>query len=56
MNNHIYLEIMIFFYLLRNPELIKNYKKNFFSEPTVSGIFDITKNFVEEYKDEPTAE
>ncbi|WQJ53294.1 MAG: DnaB-like replicative helicase [Wendovervirus sonii] len=56
MNNHIYLEIMIFFYLLKNPDLIKNYKKSFFTEPTINSIFDITKDFVSEYKDEPTDE
>jgi len=56
MNNNIYLEIMIFFYLLKNPDLIKNYKKSFFTEPTINNIFDITKDFVCEYKDEPTDE
>lgn len=54
--NNIFFEIMAFFYIMKDPNIIKNFNKKFFSEPTIVNIFDIVKDFVEEYKIEPTPE
>ncbi len=54
--NNIFFEIMAFFYIMKNPSMIKNFNKKFFSEPTIVNIFDIVKDFVNDYKQEPTPE
>lgn len=54
--NDVYFQILSFFYIMKNDNLIKNFKSKFFTEPTIAGIFDTVKNFVIEYKTEPTAE
>lgn len=54
--NNIYFEIIAFFYIMKQDIMIKNYKKKFFSEPTIVAIFDIVKDFVIDYKTAPSAE
>ena len=54
--NNLYFEIIAFFYILREPQLIKNFNKRFFTEPTIVQIFDYAQDFVNKYKEEPTAE
>lgn len=54
--NNLYFEILAFFYILRDPSLIKNFNKRFFSEPTIVSIFDYAQDFVNQYKEEPTPE
>lgn len=53
---NVYFEIIAFFYALKHPEIISNFKKEFFSEPTINGIFDNVKEFIKQYNIEPTAE
>ena len=54
--NNLYFEILAFFYILKDPSLIKNFNKRFFSEPTIVSIFDYAQDFVNQYKEEPTPE
>jgi hypothetical protein len=54
--NNLYFEIIAFFYIMREPAMLKNFKKKFFSEPTIVAIFDTVKYFIDEYKTEPTAD
>ena len=54
--NNLYFEILSFFYILKHQELIRNFKKEFYQEPTIKNIFDIVKDFVNQYKVEPTAD
>ena len=54
--NNLYFEILAFFYILKDPSLIKNFNKRFFSEPTIISIFDYAQDFVNQYKEEPTPE
>jgi len=54
--NNLYFEIIAFFYILKDPNLIKNFNKRFFSEPTIVSIFDYAQDFVNQYKEEPTPE
>ena len=54
--NNLYFEILAFFYILKDPNLIKNFNKRFFSEPTIVSIFDYAQDFVNQYKEEPTPE
>lgn len=54
--NNLYFEILAFFYIMKEPNLIKNFKKNFFSEPTIIQIFDYTQDFINQYKVPPTPE
>lgn len=54
--NNLYFEILAFFYILKDPSLIKNFNKRFFSEPTIVSIFDYAQEFVNQYKEEPTPE
>lgn len=53
---NVYFEIIAFFYALKHPEIISNFRKEFFSEPTINGIFDNVKDFIKQYNTEPTAE
>ena len=54
--NNLYFEILAFFYILKDPSLIKNFNKRFFSEPTIVSIFDYAQDFVNQYKEEPSPE
>lgn len=54
--NNLYFEILAFFYILKDPSLIKNFNKRFFTEPTIVAIFDYAQDFVNQYKEEPTPE
>lgn len=54
--NNLYFEIITFFYIMKDVSLIKNFRKNFFSEPTIVNIFDEVKDFVTQYKTEPSVE
>lgn len=54
--NNLYFEILAFFYILKDPSLIKNFNKRFFNEPTIVSIFDYAQDFVNQYKEEPTPE
>ena len=54
--NNLYFEILAFFYILKDPSLIKNFNKRFFTEPTIVSIFDYAQDFVNQYKEEPTPE
>ena len=54
--NNLYFEILSFFYILKHQELIANFKKEFYQEPTIRSIFDIVKDFINQYKVEPTAD
>ena len=54
--NNLYFEIIAFFYIIKQKNIIQNFKKKFFSEPTIVEIFDVVKDFVTEYKVEPTME
>lgn len=53
---NVYFEIIAFFYVLKHPDIIRRFKKEFFTEPTIRNIFDNVKDFVGQYKTEPTAE
>lgn len=54
--NNLYFEILAFFYIIKEPGLMKNFNKRFFTEPTIVTIFDYVQDFVEQYKTAPTAE
>lgn len=54
--NNIYFEIITFFYIMKDPTMIKNFRKKFFTEPTIINVFDFVQEFVGEYKTAPTAE
>lgn len=54
--NNTYFEIIAFFYIMKNDVMIKNFKKHFFSEPTIVAIFDIVQDFILQYKTAPTIE
>lgn len=53
---NLYFEILAFLYVLQHQEIIQNFKKDFFTHPTIIAIFDIAKTFVINYKVEPTCE
>lgn len=54
--NNIYFEIIAFFYILKHPEYIGSFKREFFTEPTIYNIFNNVKDFINEYHTEPTSE
>lgn len=49
-----FLEQIIFFYILKHPELIVSFKGSFFSSKVLQTVFNIVKSFVLEYKTEPS--
>lgn len=49
-----FLEQIIFFYILKHPELIVSFKGSFFSSKVLQVVFNIVKPFVLEYKTEPS--
>lgn len=53
---NLYFEIIAFFYAIRHPEILSNFKKEFFADQTIRGVFDHVKKFVSQYRTEPTAE
>lgn len=53
---NIYFEIIAFFYILKHPEHMSSFRKEFFTEPTINNVFNLVKDFISEYKAEPTAE
>lgn len=53
---NVYFEILAFFYVIKHPEMIGRFKKEFFTEPTIRTIFDPVKEFIGQYKVEPTSE
>ena len=54
--SNIYFEIIAFFYILKHPEHMQSFRKEFFTEPTINNIFNTVKDFVGDYRTEPTAE
>lgn len=54
--SNIYFEIIAFFYILKHPEYMQGFRKEFFTEPTINNIFNTVKDFVGDYRTEPTAE
>lgn len=53
---NVYFEIIAFFYILKRPDIISRFRKEFFTEPTIRTIFDNVKDFIGTYRTEPTAE
>ena len=52
--NNIYLENIIFFYILQHIDLVQAFKGRYFTNPVLKMLFDIVKPHVLEYKTEPT--
>lgn len=52
--NNTYLENIIFFYILRNLELVQAFKGSYFTNPVLKQLFDIVKPHILEYRQEPT--
>lgn len=53
---NLYFEIIAFFYAVKHPEVLAGFKKEFFADQTIRGIFDHVKKFIAQYRTEPTAE
>ncbi len=49
-------EFAIFFYTLHHPELVQKCQKEFFSDDTMRGLYEISSPFVLKYKKCPTSE
>lgn len=52
--NNTYLENIIFFYILRNLDLVQVFKGSYFTNPVLKQLFDIVKPHILEYRQEPT--
>lgn len=52
--NNSYLENIIFFYVLRNIDLVQAFKGSYFNNPILQQLFDIVKPHVLEFRSEPT--
>lgn len=52
--NNAYLENIIFFYILRNIDLLQTYKGDFFTNPVLKQLFEIVKKHILDYHVEPT--
>lgn len=51
---NIFLESIIFFYVIKHPDLCQNYKAEFFSSSHIQQLFSIVKPFVIDYRECPT--
>lgn len=51
---NIFLESIIFFYIIKHPDLCQNYKAEFFSSKHIQLLFSIVKPFVLDYRECPT--
>lgn len=49
-----YLENIIFFYVLKNIDLVQAFKGSYFTNPVLKQLFDIVKPHILEYRQEPT--
>ena len=52
--NTTYLENVIFFYILKNKDLVQSFKGSYFTNPVLKQLFDIVKEFILEYNTEPS--
>ena len=52
--NNTYLENIIFFYILKNIDLVQAFKGSYFTNPILKQLFDIVKSHILEYRIEPT--
>ena len=52
--NNTYLENIIFFYILKNIDLVQAFKGSYFTNPILKQLFDIVKTHILEYRVEPT--
>jgi len=48
--------MIAFFYMMKDASMIKQFRRDFFSESTIINIFDYVKDFVIDYNVEPTLE
>lgn len=51
---NLYLETIIFFYVIKNPKLVELFKANYFQSKHLQVLFDIVKDFVIQYRTEPS--
>ena len=52
--NNTYLENIIFFYIIKNMDLVQAFKGSYFTNPILKQLFDIVKSHIIEYRVEPT--
>lgn len=52
--NTTYLENVIFFYILKNKDLVQSFKGSYFTNPVLKQLFDIVKEHILEYNVEPS--
>ena len=52
--NNSYLENIIFFYIIKNIDLVQAFKGSYFTNPVLKQLFDIVKTHILEYRVEPT--
>ena len=52
--NNTYLENIIFFYIIKNLDLIQAFKGSYFTNPILKQLFEIVKTHILEYRVEPT--
>lgn len=52
--NNTYLENIIFFYIIKNMDLVQAFKGSYFTNPILKQLFDIVKSHMLEYRVEPT--
>ena len=52
--NNSYLENIIFFYILKNLDLVQVFKGGYFTNPVLKQLFDIVKPHILDYRQEPT--
>lgn len=52
--NNTYLENVIFFYIIKNLNLVQSFKGSYFTNPYLKTLFDIIKPHILEYRAEPT--
>ena len=50
---NLYLEQIIFFYILQNKELVEIFKSSYFQSKHLQVLFDIVKPYILEYNEEP---
>lgn len=53
---NLYLEQIIFFYVIRDKELVKLFKSSYFQSKHIQIVFDVIKDFILEYGAEPSLE
>ena len=52
--NNSYLENIIFFYILKNLDLVQVFKGGYFTNPVLKQLFDVVKPHILDYRQEPT--